>query len=98
MTPPTTATGHDGLWRRYVAAGEVLHAAWLHARSAGEWVGTCRLCGDYLIPLPPDEHAGRIDYEAACRNRQCRYVLLAPGGRVMGGSAAKSHTTTRSTR
>jgi hypothetical protein len=82
---------HDGLFARVAHGGEIDHAAWLRIRSEGGFVGTCRLCHDHLIPQSPDEHAGRIDYEADCRNPECSYVMLAPGGRVMRHSTLRSH-------
>jgi hypothetical protein len=86
-TPPAPG---DGLWRRVLANGEINHAAWLHVRAEGGFVGTCRKCGHYLIPQRPEEHAGRTDYEADCQNEECGGVILAPGGRVIRHSAAKS--------
>lgn len=80
-----------GLWSRYVHNGQVDHAAWLRARAEGQFVGTCRQCGDYLVPDAPHDHAGRTDYTARCRRGDaCRYELTAPGGRVLRHSGLKS--------
>lgn len=84
--------GHSGLWNRYVVDGEIDHAAWLRACAHSEFVGNCRSCGDYLIPERPIERGGgRFDYTAACRqDRECRYELTAPGGRVLRRSSRLS--------
>lgn len=79
----------EGFYRNVIDGGEIDHAAWLRARAESRFVGTCRRCNDYLLPLRPHEHAGRTDYQADCRNPDCGYTLLAPGGRVMR-SALKS--------
>lgn len=79
-----------GLWKRFITDGEINHGAWLRARAEGQWVGTCRRCGDYLVPQSPQEHGNRTDYEADCRNEKCGFVMMAPGGRVAGGSTRKS--------
>jgi hypothetical protein len=86
---------HEGFSRRVVRSEQgkaekwIDHGSWLRARAEGGFVGTCRRCGDYLVPRIPDEHGGRIDYEADCRNEACRYTIMAPGGRVFS-SAVKS--------
>lgn len=85
------------------AEGVIVHAAWMRACAAGEFVGTCRRCGDYLVPSRPVEINQRTDYEATCRNRMtssvingvrhvagCGWVLVAPGGRVFGRSSRTS--------
>lgn len=96
-----TLTGdvpHDaGIWRRLVGgAGQIDHAAWMRACAEGSFVGTCRQCGDYLIPeRPRDITDGRTDYEARCRNEHhaqgrgatrtvtgCGWTTTAPGGRI----------------
>lgn len=89
MTQPA-AQQHDGLFRRVVANGEIVHNEWMRVRAEGGFVGTCRTCGDYLIPAAPDEHTGRIDYQADCRSDTCRATLLSPGGRVMRGTTTRS--------
>lgn len=92
MTQPALdgTIAHNGFYRAVIANGEINHAAWMHKRATGEFVGTCRKCGDYLIPERPDDHAGRTDYEATCRNADCAGTVMAPGGRVLRHSAAKS--------
>ncbi len=88
----TGDTPHDaGLWPRYVTGGAIDHAQWLRARAESQFVGTCRRCGDYLVPDPPAELAGRTDYTARCRRaEECGYELAAPGGRVMRHSGRRS--------
>lgn len=78
------------LWKRFIDDGLINHAAWLRARAENQFVGTCRRCGDYLIPERPDEHAERTDYQATCRSKACGYVMTAPGGRIALGSTRKS--------
>jgi hypothetical protein len=85
----------EGIYRTIAPHGEIDHAAWLRARAEGRPVGGCRSCGDYMMPQRPDEHSGRTDYEAQCRNfDKCGTVTLAPGGRVLS-SALKSHRAKR---
>ena len=87
LTPASGADG--GLWVRYLTDGRINHAAWLRARASGEFVGTCRACGAFLVPgAPEDRGGGRVDYQADCRS--CPYVMCAPGGRVARGSTRKS--------
>jgi uncharacterized OB-fold protein len=82
----------EGIYRTIAPDREIDHHAWLRARAEGRPVGSCRSCGDYMMPQRPDEHSGRTDYEAQCRT--CGRVLLAPGGRRMS-SALKSHRANR---
>lgn len=88
-----------GLWKRYVEAGRINHAAWLRAVAENGFVGTCRRCGSYLRPQPAHDHGnGRLDYTADCVNavvsenwpdgartvQGCGGVVCAPGGRLPG--------------
>lgn len=64
------------------------HGQWLRAIAEGAHVGTCRQCGDYLIPQRPEQISQtRTDYEASCRNEECRWVCNAPSGRYLRGSS-----------
>lgn len=86
LTPEPVFNPMDhGLWRRFVdAEGRIVEAAWLRACAAGEFVGTCRRCGDYLIPARPDHVSGsRTDYEATCRRRS--EVVVKDGIRHLEG-------------
>ena len=90
-----------GLWARFTDGDRINHGAWLRVRAEGGFVGTCRRCGDYLVPLAPYEHTDdRVDYEAHCRReivatmvggkRQvegCEWTLSAPGGRMLRRSS-----------
>lgn len=90
-TPAPTFNPMDhGLWKRFIEDGQINHGQWLRARAEGQWVGTCRRCGDYLTPEAPDEHGQRTDYQASCRSDKCGYVMSAPGGRIALGSTRKS--------
>jgi hypothetical protein len=80
-----------GLWARYHDHGEILHGAWMRACAEGSFVGTCRHCGDYLIPLRPHQVNGkRTDYEAHCHASTCGAIMLAPCGRVLAYSSRAS--------
>jgi hypothetical protein len=80
-----------GLWKRFVDNGCVVHGAWLRACAEGSFVGTCRICCDYLAPRHPHEaRAGRYDYEYQCRNVQCGQIYNAPGGRMFVRSSRSS--------
>lgn len=89
--PPFDPTKH-GLWDRYVTAGQdgeawIDHAAWMRACATGEFVGTCRQCGDYLVPVrPEDVTATRTDYEARCRRPV--EVVTRDGVRTVEGCGA----------
>jgi len=75
-----------GLWERFKDGDRINHGAWLRARAEGAHVGTCRICGDYLIPAAPYEHTdGRVDNEAHCR--ACTATVNAPGGRILRRSS-----------
>lgn len=81
------------IYRRFIdGAGHIDHAQWLRAMAEGTWVGTCRRCGDYLIPQrPQDISSTRTDYQADCRNVEgCGWVCSMPGGRYAQGSTRKS--------
>jgi hypothetical protein len=94
-----------GLWKRFVDEHHINHGAWLRACAEGAWVGTCRHCGDYLIPRQPQQIGERWDYEAHCRSpvreshvdgrrvvTGCGQILCAPGGRL--GKPKRSRTGT----
>lgn len=89
--PPFNALDHR-LYKRFVdGAGLINHREWLRALAERQWVGTCRKCGDYLIPQRPYEVSHtRTDYEAVCRDKQCRWTCQAPNGRYAQGSTRKS--------
>ncbi len=88
---PGRPTDDGGIWRRYLDHGHIHHGNWLRARAEHAPVGTCRRCGADLVPEPPhDRGSDRTDYEATCQDPACGYVLTAPGGRVMRGSATWS--------
>jgi len=81
------------LYRRFVdGAGQIEHGQWLRAIAEGQHVGTCRRCGDYLIPQPHvDVTSTRTDYQADCRDRDgCGFVCAMPGGRYLAGSTREN--------
>lgn len=95
QTSTTFNPAIHGLWKRFVENGTIRHGEWLRACAAGEFVGTCRHCGDYLIPAHPLQVGQRWDYEAQCRSKAtssivdgarhvsgCGHVMAAPGGRL----------------
>lgn len=92
-----------GLWRSVVQSdGRIDHQKWMLAIASGQFVGTCRRCGGYLIPATPDDRAGRRDYEASCRNPSigkairgdvqvdiaCTYTIVAVNGRTFAGTTS----------
>lgn len=81
--PTLTDPVVHSLWIAYVEGRRINHDAWVRAIHEREFVGTCRMCGDYLQPLPPRKLSpGRVDYEACCRNAECGWEVCAPGGRL----------------
>ena len=106
--PPTEHERFDplaqGLWARYRIGNEINHSMWMRACAEGSYVGTCRRCGDYLIPLRPYQvNTKRTDYEAHCRREVvirlidgvrsvegCGYIICAPNGRCLTYSSRAS--------
>lgn len=85
-----------GLWQRVKDAdGTINEAAWLRACAEHGFVGTCRVCGSYLVPMHPEQIGGRKDFEAHCSSwpavnatvngvrtvTGCGQVFNAPNGR-----------------
>ncbi len=89
--PPTEQARIDpltqGLWSRLTNGFYIDHSAWMRACAEGHHVGTCRRCGDYLVPRHPDQVGNRTDYEANCRVEACGWTLNAPGGRILTRSS-----------
>jgi hypothetical protein len=81
--------GNGRIWRAFQVNGVVAHGKWLRACAEGAFVGDCH-CGGLLAPAPPVQVAGRTDYLARCRSPGCGAERLAPGGRVLNGSASQS--------
>lgn len=80
---PTFDPAAHGLWQRFVDSGRINHGAWLRACASAEFVGTCRQCGAFVKPHPPEDLGdGRVDYEGVCV--QCGQQMCAPGGRLPG--------------
>jgi hypothetical protein len=84
------------LYKRFLdGAGHIQHGPWLRAMAEGAHVGTCRRCGDWLIPQRPREvSASRTDYQADCRDEGCGWVCVIPGGRYLVGSTRLSERKT----
>jgi hypothetical protein len=76
------------LWPRFIDDGQIVHGQWLRAIAERKYVGTCRHCGQGLIPRTPYHVTStRTDYQADCRDRDvCRWVCAMPGGRYLAGS------------
>lgn len=105
QTTPTRFNPNDhGLWKSFVGAdGHIIHDKWMMAIANGQFVGTCRRCGDYMVPARPDDRLQtRRDYEATCRNPSigkairgdvqvdiaCAYTILAVNGRTFAGTTS----------
>jgi len=86
-----------GLWKRFVDndTHHIREGEWMRACEGDEFVGTCKYCGDYLVPQRPIRVGSRWDYEAMCRSRVtesrvdgrrvvtgCGQSIAAPGGRL----------------
>jgi hypothetical protein len=83
------------IWPRYIADGGLYlnTLAWNRARADRSYVGTCRMCGGYLIPEPSDAYPESPDtaivwYGAVCR--ACGREFVAPDGKVLQRSARHS--------
>lgn len=101
-----------GLWQRFKAGdGTVNEAAWLRACAEHGFVGTCRVCGAYLVPLHPEQVGKRKDFEAHCSRwptivstvdnvrtvTGCGWILNAPNGRRCERSSRWSEQPNRGT-
>lgn len=90
---PGTAPAHfdplaHRLYKRFVDGDRNIdYHQWLRAIAEHAFVGTCRRCGDQLIPMRPTDHGGRTDYEAHCRRTDCGWICNAPGGRLLRRSS-----------
>lgn len=62
-----------GLFAEVMQGDRINHAAWMRACATHSFVGTCRRCGQPLIPRRPhDIQRGEVmctDYEAECSNQ-----------------------------
>lgn len=109
---PTFDALQHGLWARVKDVdGTVNEAAWLRAYAMHEFVGTCRICGSYLVPLRPEQIGNRKDFEAHCIHwptivatvdgvravTGCGWALNAPGGRRCERSSRWSEQPSRKT-
>jgi len=78
-----------GLSPRVVRDGVIDPVAWDRAVYWRETVGCCPSCGGSMTgSTVPAMRATRNDYIATCGT--CGHEIVAPGGRVLTGSATKS--------
>ena len=85
--PPFNALLHR-LWTRVVSSDLIDIHAWNRARAEQGFVGTCRLCGGHLRPMPTTEHdesAHVTWFEAACL--LCGKTIVSPNGRTLRRSS-----------
>jgi hypothetical protein len=86
-SPPFNALVHR-LWTRIVSGDLIEIHAWNRARAEQGFVGTCRLCGGHLRPMPTTEHdstAHVMWLEATCL--LCGKTLVSPNGRTLRRSS-----------
>lgn len=77
-----------GIYRRLRdSAGYLNSVAWNHAVQAGEHVGTCRHCGDYLLGEPTERLEKVTWYTARCTNQACARIVAAPNANVLRRSS-----------
>lgn len=77
-----------GLWAFVVTGGRVDDSVWRRASANSEIVGVCRECGGYVMPADPPDYGEKTAirfYVARCG--ECGREIVAPGGRVLRGSA-----------
>lgn len=87
---------HEGLYRSLIdrLGYWVNQAAWMRARAAGEYVGTCRSCGNGHLkpdPTPPAHHtAGDQSHVewlgATCE--ACGHEFALPAGKILKRSSS----------
>lgn len=88
-TPRFNALEH-GLFRWVVERVAIDEYQWNRARAESGLVGTCRLCGGHLRPLPtePEGTSAIAWLEARCV--LCGHEIASPGGRVLRRSSRRS--------
>jgi len=80
-----------GVYRRLRdSAGYLNSIAWNRAVEAGEHVGTCRACGDYLLGEPTYLNAKTTWYTARCTNGMCGHFIAAPNAQLLRRSSRHS--------
>ena len=77
-----------GVYRRFIDSGGYLNTiAWNRAAENGEHVGTCRMCGYYML-AEPTHQAGRMYwYGAYCTNHRCGRTIASPQAEVLRRSS-----------
>lgn len=85
--PPPFDPNQHGLWRAVVHQDSLDTGQWNRARAERKFVGTCRLCGGHLKPLPSQEPGvSHIEWlEAECV--LCHHPVVSPAGRVLRRSS-----------
>lgn len=62
-------------------------SAWNRAANGGEFVGSCRVCGDHMV-AEPTRTEGKIHwYTARCIGADCHHDVAMPDGRILRRSA-----------
>ncbi len=88
---------HEHLYRTVVDRSGywINQAAWMRARAAREYVGTCRQCGDgHLVPdpTPPAHHSAgdesHLEWLSATCER-CGHEVALPAGKVLKSSSSR---------
>ncbi len=78
-----------GLGYRFTQGDTIISGLWNRARAEQGIVGSCRLCGGHLTPLPTEERIGTLEwFEARCL--LCQHEIASPGGRVLRRSSRHS--------
>lgn len=62
-------------------------AAWQRAAGGGQFVGTCRVCGDHMVADTTREEGKTTWYTARCIGAGCHHEVVMPNGRVLRRSA-----------
>lgn len=73
------------LWRRVVDQDMIDINQFNRARAESNFVGTCRLCGGHLAPMPTDQEGHLEWFEARCV--LCGKEVASPGGRTLRRSS-----------
>jgi len=72
----------DGLWSSMTYGGHIRDDRWKRAAATGEVVGTCFVCGGYLIPDDPGWARASVIQWFVARCLDCGHEVAAPGGRL----------------
>lgn len=81
-----------GLYPRFLNAdGSIVTGAWNAAAEAGQFIGSCRVCGAHCKARPTTTE-GRVHwYSGYCTRKECGREFAAPNGGYLRRSGRWGH-------